>query len=168
MGYKEDNEAKANDASNKLEKGDKGIKWDRSCTDVIFCLIFVAFIVCTLGVSFYAYSAGDPASILTPYDSDGNACGKPDQCSMNFYNWPQGTACPAPETGKDYSTFKIPADSDRVNAGKDVKIPKARDFTEYPFKYFTLTSTSKFWTAVCVKKCPEVKYTAKVEKGDCV
>jgi len=62
--------------------------------------VFVAFIAATIGVSFYAYRAGDPTRIMTPFDSDGNACGKPDQCSMKHYAWPQGEACPTVESGE--------------------------------------------------------------------
>ena len=89
---------------------------------------------------------------------------------MKDYAWPQGTPCPAPEKGKDYSIFSIPA-GDRQNSGSkpvEVRIPKARDFSEYKYKYFTLTSKTNIFTAVCVKECPKAKYVAKKEKGKCV
>jgi len=53
--------------------------YDRSCTDIICCLIFLIFTVVLVGVSGYALANGDPTAILTPYDSDGNRCGFADQ-----------------------------------------------------------------------------------------
>jgi hypothetical protein len=44
----------ANKDENKLKKEDKGIKWDRSCTDIICCFIFIAFLVTMTGLSFLA------------------------------------------------------------------------------------------------------------------
>jgi len=68
----------ANKDEHKLTKDDKGIKWERSCTDIICCIIFLAFIVVMVGLSGFALTKGDPRKILTPYDSVGNACGMPD------------------------------------------------------------------------------------------
>jgi hypothetical protein len=59
----------------------------------------------------------------------------------------------------------------RKKAGETVNIPAARDFTNYPYKYFTFTSAitgGGFTTAVCVKECPTVEITAKLEKGACM
>ena len=84
--YEERNMEAAKDPKNWPK--DKGIKWERQCTDVICCLIFLVFTVAILGVSFYSFGKGDPARIMTPFDSDGNACGMPDQCSMKDYAWP--------------------------------------------------------------------------------
>lgn len=74
MGYSEDNKNAANE--NKLST--KGMKYERSCTDIICCLVFTIFIVAMIGVSGFAISTGDPKKILTPFDSDGNLCGMPD------------------------------------------------------------------------------------------
>lgn len=127
----------ANAEKEKLTKGMVADS-DRPCSDKICCLIFLVFIVAIAGVSFYAYGKGDPERILTPFDSDGNACGQKDQCSIDMYDWPQGKPCP--EAGADgFSDFTIPADAKR-HPGKKVKIPKARDFTDYPLKYFTLSN----------------------------
>lgn len=73
---------------NKLDKKDKGIKWERSCTDILCCLIFLVFLVAMVGCSFWALTKGDPERILTPFDSVGNACGRADQCSSTDYAWP--------------------------------------------------------------------------------
>lgn len=51
------------------------MKWERSCTDILCCLIFTAFLVVMVGLSGYALKNGDPKNILTPFDSVGNKCG---------------------------------------------------------------------------------------------
>jgi len=68
MGYKDDNETLAN--SNKTKEA--GMVMDRSCTDIICCLVFVLFIVGMGGISVVGYTTGDPMKIFTPFDSDGN------------------------------------------------------------------------------------------------
>ena len=72
MVRKEDIEAASKD-ENKLKEG--GIKWDRTCTDVICCLVFMVFLVTMVGLSFIGFTKGDPLRLLTPYDSVGNMCG---------------------------------------------------------------------------------------------
>jgi len=129
---------------NKLKKEDKGIKWERSCTDCLCCMVFLAFLVAMVGCSFLAITKGDPERMLTPFDSDGNRCGMPDQCSSNnggAYAFPQGTACP------DTHTYE-----GETAATTIVK----RDFTLFPFKYFPLTEPTSLGilNSVCVKACP--------------
>ena len=68
MGYKDENDKAAQD--NKITS--KGMKWDRSCTDIICCLVFIAFTVGMVGISGYALTTGEPLKIFTPFDSDGN------------------------------------------------------------------------------------------------
>jgi len=68
----------ANKDENRLKEGDKGIKWERGCTDIICCFVFLVFLVAMVGASFLALTKGDPLRILTAFDSDGNACGKTD------------------------------------------------------------------------------------------
>ena len=72
MGLREADVEEANLDKNKLTKEDKGLKWDRSCTDVICCIVFMVFIVATIGLSFIALTKGDPNIIMTPFDSSGN------------------------------------------------------------------------------------------------
>lgn len=84
----------ANDPKNKMGPEDKGMKWDRDCTDILCCIVFLVYTVAIIGVSGYALTTGDPQRILTPFDSDGNACGRPDQCSTDDYAWPQSMPCP--------------------------------------------------------------------------
>ena len=72
--YKEEAEKE----ENKLKL--KGMKMDnRSCTDVICCFLFTAFTVLMIAISVYGYMSGDPKKIFTPFDSDGNMCGYPNQ-----------------------------------------------------------------------------------------
>ena len=119
---------KNQEAANNNKMQNSGMKWERSCTDILCCLIFLAFFVGMIGVSGYALSSGDPIKILTPFDSDGNQCGMPDQTASNT--------------------------TDNVK----------RDFTDYPFKFFTGLSNiaegsdalnnKALYFAVCVKECP--------------
>jgi hypothetical protein len=55
------------------------MEWDRSCTDIFCCIVFLAFLVAMLGVSGYAINNGDPMNIIAPFDSVGNQCGKTKQ-----------------------------------------------------------------------------------------
>jgi len=86
-----------------------------------------------------------------------------------LYAWPQGTACPVPKSGEPASKFKIPSDytiNPKVR-GEEIDVPKARDFTAYKYKYFTLTSLNIF-TAVCVTECPAPKFAGKKLDGNCI
>jgi solute carrier family 44 (choline transporter-like protein), member 2/4/5 len=65
-----------NEANNhKFEK--VGMIWERTCTDIICCIVFIVFIVGMLGISGFAISNGDPLNIIAPFDSVGNRCGFP-------------------------------------------------------------------------------------------
>ena len=48
---------------------------ERSCTDIICCLIFIVGIVGFIGGSWYGWTKGDPAQLFIGWDSDGNGCG---------------------------------------------------------------------------------------------
>merc|ERR1712166_80945 len=48
---------------------------DRGCTDVICCLIFVAFLVFLVAAGGYGLIHGQPHLLLTPWDYDENGCG---------------------------------------------------------------------------------------------
>ncbi|EDO44245.1 predicted protein [Nematostella vectensis] len=54
----------------------KGPIEDRSCTDIICCLIFVAYIVGMVVVGIVAFAEGDINRLLLPTDSQGKVCGK--------------------------------------------------------------------------------------------
>ena len=62
------------------EAGDRAKKkaelaHDRSCTDMLCCLIFFLWVLGMAGVSFWSFGEGNPAVLLTKFDSDGNICG---------------------------------------------------------------------------------------------
>ena len=55
------------------------MKWERSCTDIICCIVFLVFLASMLGITGYAVANGDPMKIITPFDSVGNKCGAENQ-----------------------------------------------------------------------------------------
>jgi solute carrier family 44 (choline transporter-like protein), member 2/4/5 len=48
---------------------------ERSCTDVLFCLLFLAFLVGLGVVSMFGFKNGQPERLLAPLDADGKFCG---------------------------------------------------------------------------------------------
>ena len=48
---------------------------NRSCTDPICCLIFVAFIAGMAAAAAYGFAKGNPKLLLTSWDADGKGCG---------------------------------------------------------------------------------------------
>lgn len=48
---------------------------NRGCTDILCCLIFVAFIVVLVGVGGFGLTNGDPYKLITTWDFDENGCG---------------------------------------------------------------------------------------------
>lgn len=73
---REGNLERADENKKNFKQVEGGIEWERSCTDILCCMVFIAFIVAMMGVSGYALSTGDPMNIITAFDSDGNKCGK--------------------------------------------------------------------------------------------
>jgi len=74
MGRKEEDEEKSKHTDFKSESD--GINFNnRHCTDVLCCVIFVAFIGAMIAVAGYSLQKGNPLILLTPYDSSGNQCG---------------------------------------------------------------------------------------------
>jgi len=49
---------------------------NRSCTDVICCIIFVVYIAFMIVIGILAYLWGDPYKLLYPSDTHGNTCGE--------------------------------------------------------------------------------------------
>ncbi|XP_050389089.1 choline transporter-like protein 2 [Patella vulgata] len=49
---------------------------NRSCTDIICCIIFIIFIIGMIACSIFAYSRGDPYRLIHPTDSQGRICGR--------------------------------------------------------------------------------------------
>ena len=54
---------------------DNGPVLNRECTDLICCLVFLAFLVGMVGVSGYGFVYGDPQKFLIMWDADGRGCG---------------------------------------------------------------------------------------------
>lgn len=48
---------------------------NRSCTDILFCLLFIVFLAGFGGVHWYGLQRGDPYLLLTTWDYDGYGCG---------------------------------------------------------------------------------------------
>lgn len=57
---------------------------DRGCTDIICCLVFVAFLIAWIVIFIYGVSKGTPSILLTPFDEKGNGCGY----SQGFESFP--------------------------------------------------------------------------------
>jgi hypothetical protein len=76
----------ANKEENKLKH--HGIVMNRHSTDTLCCIVFIVFIVALIGISGYGLSKGDPAKLLTPYDSDGNQCGYNNKTLNDLTDYP--------------------------------------------------------------------------------
>jgi hypothetical protein len=100
---------------------------DRGCTDLLCCLVFVAFIVVLGGVGFYGFVNGDPQLLLTTWDKDGNGCG---------YS----------AVTKDYPFLYFPS-IDYKAAGNGIS-----DANDGKFSVGSLTDTLTY--SACVKECP--------------
>jgi choline transporter-like protein 2/4/5 len=62
---------------------------DRSCTDIICCLVFVAFLVGMVGCAGYGSLYGDPNKLLVSWDADQNGCGwSPDTKDYKYLYFP--------------------------------------------------------------------------------
>jgi len=60
-----------NDRYGKVEyKYRNGPCEDRSCTDIIICLLFCASVGAMIAFSIAGYSKGNPKKLTVPYDSD--------------------------------------------------------------------------------------------------
>jgi len=77
-----------------------------------------------IGVSGYALATGEPSNIMTAFDSDGNACGMPNQtASIGKYV----------SASEEDSTIDTAAMTTAFS--KDVL--QQRDFTEYKYRVYT-------------------------------
>lgn len=63
---------------------------ERSCKDIICCIIFVLFIAGMVVVTILGFSQGNPDIVIYPYDEDGRQCGKTNVTAaypyLYFYN----------------------------------------------------------------------------------
>ena len=68
---------------------ENGPLYNRHCTDVICCPLFVIFIVGMAWAFIYGLSEGDPNKLVTLFDYDGNGCGYHSQTKdFDFIYWP--------------------------------------------------------------------------------
>ncbi|XP_067661086.1 choline transporter-like protein 2 [Haliotis asinina] len=65
----------------KFDPNFKGPIKQRSCTDVICCLLFFICVLLMVACSVLGYVRGDPIKLIYPTDSDGNLCGYGDYAS---------------------------------------------------------------------------------------
>jgi hypothetical protein len=71
------------------EELNNGVIENRRCNDILFCLVFCAFIFGCIVVAALGFTEGDPNLVLYPYDEDGVQCGtKPNEKYkyLYFYN----------------------------------------------------------------------------------
>ncbi|XP_053381020.1 choline transporter-like protein 2 isoform X2 [Mercenaria mercenaria] len=66
------------------KKDFKGPIKNRSCTDIICCLLFVICVTGMVVVSAVGFGYGDPKKLVYPTDSDGNMCGVGDYASKPY------------------------------------------------------------------------------------
>jgi len=71
----ESNSSMDHDVPRKYDPSFHGPIKDRSCTDVICCILFAVFILAFLIIGLYAFAMGDPRYLIYPVDSEGNVCG---------------------------------------------------------------------------------------------
>ncbi|XP_041370710.1 choline transporter-like protein 2 [Gigantopelta aegis] len=76
----EDNTSKSNDANKygnpkQYDPNFKGPLKNRSCTDIICCILFFVFVLGMAGCSVLGYMRGNPIKLIYPTDSQGNLCG---------------------------------------------------------------------------------------------
>lgn len=64
---------------------------NRSCTDVLICLIFSLFCCGMFATAAYGYANGNPYRIITPFDSNGNMCGQGNISAYPYLMWPDLT-----------------------------------------------------------------------------
>lgn len=57
---------------------------NRSCTDIICCLLFVVFIAGLGIISYFAFKYGDPSLLLNPVNSEGEMCGSGNQRGKDY------------------------------------------------------------------------------------
>jgi choline transporter-like protein 2/4/5 len=91
---------------------------DRSCTDTLFLLAFIAFWLGMFVCASMGFAKGDPSTLLYFVDYNGNSCGKGDLSDYKYTYWTHpmnsGTnvcvkACP-----KQYELFTLTANSSYV------------------------------------------------------
>ena len=57
---------------------------NRGCTDILCCLLFIAFIGGCVAVTILGFSQGNPGALIYIYDEEGNPCGKSGDKAENY------------------------------------------------------------------------------------
>lgn len=82
MGVEEEKNKKINQNYQKYydmkmpEELNNGPIEDRSCRDILCCIIFILFLAGMVVVAVLGFSQGNPNLVLYPYDEDGRQCGR--------------------------------------------------------------------------------------------
>lgn len=116
----------------------KDIKRDRGCTDILFCLAFIVFLLITVVIGFLGLSQGNIESLYYGTDSTGNTCG-----SMN------NNGAKVDMTESKYIVYPR-LQEDMI---KQIGLNPTTDFDKY--KFF----------GICVKECPKKDTWVCTEKG---
>ncbi|XP_036427411.1 choline transporter-like protein 2 isoform X2 [Colossoma macropomum] len=69
-------ESKKHGDSRTFDPNFKGPIYNRSCTDVLCCLLFILALLAYFAVGLLAWSQGDPRKVIYPTDSRGQFCGQ--------------------------------------------------------------------------------------------
>ena len=114
---------------------------DRKCTDIICCIIFLAYFLLMLAIGAYGLAEGDPLKIITPFDSDGNQCGQPGQAYSDAELFP---------AARDFTEFKYKAftNPELIIAGV------ADQATAVATNAVGIERSTAMYNAVCVIECP--------------
>ncbi|CAC5373360.1 SLC44A2_4_5 [Mytilus coruscus] len=80
----EDDEYEDEGTPLKYDPNFKGPIKNRSCTDIICCLLFLIFIGGLVVVAIFAFKYGDPKLLLYPVNSDNELCGYGNQIGKNY------------------------------------------------------------------------------------
>lgn len=54
---------------------DEGMNYNRSCTDFLCLVLFLAFLASMVSIAIYSLVKGDPKALYKPYDGKSRICG---------------------------------------------------------------------------------------------
>jgi choline transporter-like protein 2/4/5 len=93
---------------------------NRSCSDIICCLLFFVFVLGYVAASGYGWLYGDPSKLLISWDSDQRGCGLEGQPTADypFLYWPEAPSDTIITEVKDGNFDKV---TELLNSGVCVK-----------------------------------------------